>query len=437
MSRTTTHEPPFTLGEKLRWALFRILEHFSKNDPLVVDRVTADTLAPDKKKVIWIFASTIGELNAIRPLLKSLLASEPDSAFVFISDHEHYKEAYLAQYPDTVFFPSKGASADAQQLARMLPPSRLIIAEIPCLLSDAPCRFSYAFLRAAKKQGAMIAVVNGWLYGQEPSCRLDRWEQRLLLRNYLHLIDAAGVQTQAVADQMVAAGLDPAKAVVTGNMKFDDIGSAEWSYKEARSPTALRALMASDRPVLVAGCIKKPPEQQLVVKAFLKVLAEVPEAIMVIAPRHPEIEKNLELLSSELAAANITYVFRSKTGDTPPDDRTQCLVLDTMGELKDFYAIATVAHVGADHNVLEPLGFDKPVTTVSAWSRQFPNFPIFESLKTLGAVITADSHELLGDRWINWLRSPEAVAAQREKLHGVLLESAGATAKTVQMFSGQ
>lgn len=69
---------------------------------------------------------------------------------------------------------------------------------------------------------------------------------------------------------------------------------------------------------------------------------------------------------------------------------TVVLVLDTMGELRDFYATASVAHVGVDHNAREPLGFGKPMTVSPGWGRTYPSFPVFEMLGQPDELMEAD-----------------------------------------------
>lgn len=431
MAQSATDEFSLSLGERARWSLFRLLESVSKQPS--GETLNQATLSNGHgKPAVWVFASTIGELNAVAPFLKTLTAALHGTPLVFISDHEHYRETYLGKYPDAHFYSSKGTTPDALRLAAAYPPKSLYIAEIPCLLSDAPCRFSYAFVRTAKTHGAVISIINGWLYEQAPSCRLDAWERRLLLTDYLAHIDHACVQTQYVAERMVSAGLDPDKVTITGNMKFDAIDKQAWSADTTRSPVMLSALIDSTRPVLVAGCLKKPPEQAMIIDAFLQTLQSCPQTLMVIAHRHPEVPGNIERLTAALNEAGIRHVRRSEKGDVPIGPEVQCLVLDTMGELRDFYAAATVTHVGADHNLLEPLGFDKPVTTVSTWHTGFPNYPVFEMMKAVDGIVTVDSAEQLGTTWANWLSDPESLKEQRQRVQQVLIDAAGATQRTAE-----
>ena len=70
-----------------------------------------------------------------------------------------------------------------------------------------------------------------------------------------------------------------------------------------------------------------------------------------------------------------------------------------MGELRDFYATATVAHVGVDHNVLEPLGFGKPVTVRPGWNITYPSYPVYRTLIDTKVLFEADKSGPLSAHW--------------------------------------
>ena len=154
---------------------------------------------------------------------------------------------------------------------------------------------------------------------------------------------------------MLAGGADPVRVTVTGNIKFDAMQAVDWSPAKARSPAMLRALIDSDRPVIATGCVTNFAEQEMVLDAFVSVRAHHPDALLILAPRHPEVGERMQTLSGYLEQRSLPAVFRSALPDAPLSAHTACLVLDTMGELRDFYAAARIAHVGVDHNVLEPL----------------------------------------------------------------------------------
>ena len=199
---------------------------------------------------LWIFASTIGELNAIEPFLARYLAATQHPPVVLLSDHAHYREAFLARYPAAEFRHLPGGSADVRQVVHEYAPKALVIAEMPCMLSDAPGRFSFAVVYELKRRGVPVCIVNGWLYRSAPASRMDAIEKKLFDRDYLRLIDVMLVQNDEIRTELIAHGADPDRVVTTGNTKFDGIDRASWSPEQAKDPDMLRAIAASRRPCI-------------------------------------------------------------------------------------------------------------------------------------------------------------------------------------------
>lgn len=418
-----------TLTEPLKWAIFRALEKLSDLRGNAVMETANNLPPPSGQRALWVFVSTIGELNAINPFLRTLHERLEPLKLVLITDHEHYRAPYLTQYPDATVFVTGGHSHDALRLARHLPPAMLVVAEIPCLPSDAPCRFSYIFMRTAKQHHAPICLVNGWLYNYPPPCRMDAIENRLFRRDYVRLFDVACVQTDAVRQTLIQAGAPAERLFVTGNIKFDAMQRTAWSPDQARSPNLLKALLADKRPTVVAGCVTDYEEQQHILDAFARLHDKYPEAFLVLAPRHPENQGHMVALESFLVARGLRGQFRSRIEDAPLGKDVQCLVLDTIGELKDFYAASSIAYVGRNHNILEPLAFGKPVALSPGWEPTYPSYPVYQAMLEAGAVLQVDNNMALGDAWLSLIDSPEMSSQLRRDVGNAIDKAMGASAR--------
>ena len=427
--------PGTSLVSSLKWALFRLIERLSDLRGNSADGALALRLPIQPLASLWVFASTIGELNAIDPLLRDIVARCPGLKLVLISEHTHYRDSYLARYPTAEFCVTRGHSRDAAVLAKHYPPQLLIVAEIPCWPSDAPCRFSFAFLRAAQRAGARIALVNAWLYRYPPPSRMDAIERQLFQRDYLRAFDAIGVQTDEMRAQMLAAGADAARMEVTGNIKFDAMQQPHWSVAQARSPVMLGALLASGRPTVVSGCVTNFLEQQMVLDAFAALRARHPSALLILAPRHPEVSERMSVLSKYLAERRLPALFRSSLSDQAIAPDCACLVLDTMGELRDFYAAATVAHVGVDHNVLEPMGYGKPVTVTTGWNDTYPSFPVYRLLIEAQALIEVTTAEKLAELWRALIEQPSQYADRVQRNEAALAQARGAVQRHIELLA--
>jgi 3-deoxy-D-manno-octulosonic-acid transferase len=111
------------------------------------------------------------------------------------------------------------------------------------------------------------------------------------------------------------------------------------------------------------------------------------------------------------------------------------IVLDTMGELKDFYALATLTYVGPNHNVLEPLAFDKPVFVLPGWEPGYPSFPVYRLLLAQDAIIEVSGPAQLATAWIKFLREPDGLDSQRARIRSVLTREAGATERALAVLA--
>ena len=89
--------------------------------------------------------------------------------------------------------------------------------------------------------------------------------------------------------------------------------------------------------------------------AHRQLLEEIPEALLILVPRHPE---RFGTVKSLLRKKEIEFVSRTDESACPND--TSVFLGDTMGELPMFYAASDVAFVGGTlvpiggHNLLEP-----------------------------------------------------------------------------------
>lgn len=420
---------------RVKWGVFRLLERLSDLKGNSAAGHLELTLPAQPLASLWVFVSTIGELNAIDPLLREIVARLPQLKLVLITDHPHYRSSYLARYPAAEVCVTRGHGADAATLTKHYPPQLLVVAEIPCWPSDAPCRFSFAFLLAAKQAGAVTVLVNAWLYHYTPASRMDSIERSLFQADYVRAFDAIGAQTAETRQHLLAAGADPERVQVVGNIKFDAMPPSDWSPALARSPALLGALIASARPVIVAGCITDYADQHMVLDAFLSVRKQHPDALLVLAPRHPEVAKHMEALRGFLAQRSLPGIFKSAVADTPVALDTACLVLDTMGELRDFYAAATVAHVGVDHNVLEPLGFGKPVTVGTGWNTTYPSYPVYRLLMDAHTLTEVTTAPQLASTWLDLIDNADHYRSNVQAISQTLSQARGAVARHMDLLA--
>jgi 3-deoxy-D-manno-octulosonic-acid transferase len=301
---------------------------------------------------IWVHAVSVGEVQASAALVNSLRERYPDIPVIV-----------------TTFTPT-GAGR-----ARTLFKDRAEVRYLPYDLPGAVRRF---FTRV-RPRIAVIFETELWpnLYHEcgrrrvplvLASARLSPRSvgryQRLgsLFRETLGRGVVVAAQGEADATRFRALGSNPNSTHVTGNLKFDFSVPADI----AERGQGLRAYYAPGRPVWVAGSTHGGGEEEALIEAQKIVRSRYPRALLVIAPRHPN---RFGEVAAQLVSRGVRFVRRSQTPVAGALEEAEILLLDTLGELLDFYAASDVAFVGGSlvpiggHNLLEPAALGLPILT--------------------------------------------------------------------------
>ncbi|MEY3201471.1 MAG: hypothetical protein RIR70_1021 [Pseudomonadota bacterium] len=394
---------------KSRWLLYRTLERLTGGGHKV--SFEADKSAPP---ALTVYASTLGEFNAISPFLKAFHARRPRTPINLLSEHPHYFPSFEKAWPQARCFAIDARSETAQAFFKTQRTGIFVLAEIPLLPHDAPARLPFAWLHYAKQSGAAIALLNGWLYHEPPACRMDRLERAWFGRAQLDHFDLITVQDETTRDRLIELGASASRIHVPGNLKFD-----------FTPPGAQRAPLFSERPVVVAGSMNNMPEYHLLLDGFAVLRTHQPQCALIIAPRHPENTTRTDALCALLAQRGLSYALASQArGQTLKED---CLVLDTLGDLAGCYREAACAHVGINHTVLEPLRFGKRVTVSPGWEPRYPSFGLRTRMQEEGLVVECPDAKTLGQQWL-WAIDQ---AAQDTSL---LSRFAGGSARTLHLM---
>jgi 3-deoxy-D-manno-octulosonic-acid transferase len=178
-----------------------------------------------------------------------------------------------------------------------------------------------------------------------------------LVRQSLKAVAVIAAQTREDAQRFESIGARPERIVVTGNIKFDlDISDETVAVGRQHRDTFF-----GGRPALIAASTHDDEERRLLT-VFGKLREKVPRLLMAVAPRHPE---RFAVVASLCRESGYRTVLRSeRRGCGPQDD---IFVLDSLGELRTFFAAADVAFIGGSlvpiggHNLLEPAVLGLPV----------------------------------------------------------------------------
>ena len=175
---------------------------------------------------------------------------------------------------------------------------------------------------------------------------------RGLYRPLLSQFDVILCKDRNTFERFLSLGVSPGRLKVCGNLKA--------VFKPTLKEVGIT--FPPDRKVITAGSTHKG-EEEIVLYAFGEIKGKVPDAVLVIAPRHIERSKEVFKLAKGLFP-HLSISLRSEVKGTFGGD---ILVVDTLGELLHFYKHSAVTFVGGSlvpvggHNLLEPAYFGKPV----------------------------------------------------------------------------
>jgi 3-deoxy-D-manno-octulosonic-acid transferase len=282
-------------------------------------------------------------------------------------------------------------------------------------------------LRALAARGVPTMIANGRL--SDRSFRRYRLV-RSALRGVLAGITVFGMRSDEDARRIIALGAPAERVVVTGNLKNDAPTDA------AGAADLWRRLLGLSREqrVWIAGSTHRG-EEEAVLTAHAAAAAEHSGLTLVLAPRHPErVGEVLALVS----ARGYRGVERSRLPAERNRFTQDVIVVDTVGELAQMYALGEVVFVGGSlvprggHNVLEPALRGKPVLM----GPHTDNFREAASLLTAsgGAVVVHDA-AAMGLELRRLLADPALAARRGEAGFAAVASHHGAVRQTLDLVA--
>lgn len=372
---------------------------------------------PFLKKSIWLHAVSVGEALLAVALVKKLRLRYPDLPFVVTTTTPTGAariDAALGDSVTHVYFPYDLPDVIKRFLDHLNPLIAIIIeTELwPNL---------YA---ACVKRHIPIVIANARL--SERSAlgykRISRLTQTML--SQVNLIMA---QSKQDAARYIALGLQPSRAILTGNIKFDlEIPADLISRKEV-----LRFDLGQERFIWIAASTHEG-EEEIILKAHELIRKNLPQALLILVPRHPE---RFTAVAELIKQAGFSMTRRSQGDQCTPD--TAVYLGDTMGEMFLFYAVADLAFVGGSlapiggHNLLEPAALAKPILT----GPQLFNFSeISQLLEKAGALTKVTDASSLATALLALFSDPLLCKEIGKKGQEVVELNRGALAKHIDLI---
>jgi 3-deoxy-D-manno-octulosonic-acid transferase len=357
---------------------------------------------------IWVHAVSVGEVMAAHPLIRELRKKYPSRKLILstVTVTGHYTARRRVPEADAVFYFPFDFPCVVRRVIRGINPELVLIAET---------EFWPNFFRELKAAGIPLAVINGRI-------SLKSYKNYLSFKSFFSLVfdqvNLFCMQSADDAQRIMDIGAHSERVLVTGNLKFDQ------KLPENRSNPVV---IPAGRKVITAGSTHRGEEAALL-EVFTNLRIKYPGLVLILAPRHPERFNEVEGIIS-----NAGYECQRRTGLKGPV--RDVLLLDTIGELRAFYALCHIAFVGGSlvkiggHNLLEPAAMKKPVI----FSRYMFNFKeISEALMSSGGGVMVKDKGELYVQLDNLLSEPEKARLMGERAYSVIEANSGAAKKTIE-----
>lgn len=363
---------------------------------------------------LWIHAVSVGETNAVRPLLEVMLDAWPESDVLLTHMTPTGREAgerLVRLSPGRIhqcYLPYDAPYA-VEKFFRQTRPTMGVIMETevwPNVMAE------------AKRRGIPIVLANA----RESEKSLEQAERAIGVMGPAFGSFAA-VLAQSAEDEARLKSLGAENITVTGSLKFDikpdpsqRAAAMEWKEKLAK-PVALVASTREGEEAMFAEALKQHPE-------LLR------RAHVLVVPRHPQ---RFDAARQAFEAQGLKVCLRSalRAPDDIPAD-ADVILGDSMGEMSFYCALADMTAMGGSfadcgsQNVIEPAMAGSPVVV----GPSIFNFDriIRDGLAAAAMVQVKTAAEALSV-FSDWLDHSEKREAASAAAKAFSKEYAGATAR--------
>ncbi|SMX23831.1 3-deoxy-D-manno-octulosonic acid transferase [Boseongicola aestuarii] len=311
------------LQPSMPWILRRRLRQGKEEPERVGEKFGKSSITRPDGQLVWIHAVGLGELLALRPLIRAMHSEDPKLNFLITSTARSSARVIDSNLPPRTihqFLPLDGPSFVRRFLNHWRPDLSIWSEQDlwPGAIHDADAR------------GTPLAFVNARMSSE---AKARRARLKGLYRAIFDRFALISAQDEGSAAAIAALG--------------GTVNAPNCNLKPAAQPLAVdeqalksfRALL-SGRAVWVAASTHADDED-VVLHAQTLLLAKDPTALLILVPRSPD--RAADIVAA-IEAAGLSYATRS--ADEFPEADTQVYLADSFGELGIWYRLARSAFVG-------------------------------------------------------------------------------------------
>jgi len=288
------------------------------------------------RPVLWLHAVSAGESIAAVPLVEKLLAQNFDIVMTNMTPAGRQQVSQHLGHRVLNYYAPYDLPGFVERFLNRIQPLALLTMETELWPNT---------IHVCAHHSVAVILINGRL--SEKSYRgYRRWPA--LIYPMLEKVDWFALQSPSHEARFADLGVARSRMRVTGSIKYDQRLPEDLDDRKAQ----LRDLFQGRRVLMAAST--HPGEEQPLLEVYRDLKSEIPELVLVLAPRHIQRSASIERLIAQ-NQLRLSYHTRQE-GLTADQD---VYLLDAMGELVYFYAVAEIAFVGGSliphggHNFME------------------------------------------------------------------------------------
>ena len=371
---------------------------------------------------IWLHAVSVGETMAARPIARALKARLPDAKIVLSSTTDTGHEVALS-----------AVKAGEAELAIYFPLdlpfvlTRVLNALRPDAIGFVETELWPNLLELARRRGIQTFQLNGRV-----SDNLLKSAPRLgpLWKWMRGNVGQFQMRGETDATRLKSLGVAAAKVVVVGDVKLE---APPVSSDELRRKWRGELGLADEDKLLICGSTHGATDSRAGEEEFfLRVAQQRPDLRVALAPRHPE---RFDEVATLIVSMGFDVVRRSSRQSWK---RGAIFLLDSVGELADFYAAGDFAFVGGSliarggHNLLEPVLRGSPVC-FGPWVGNFIAQAELVLANQLGRQLS--DPRIWNEQLFDWLDAATARAEFEARVEKALASHRGAAARAAELVA--
>ena len=297
----------------------------------------------EKKDWVWFHAVSVGEINAIWPLILKLQEEERSYPFMLstttATGYKHLKT--LTKETDfLIFYFPFDLPWVIKSLFNFAKVKILIITETeiwPNLLSE------------CNKRNIPIILANARLSDKSfKNYRLFKFYFKNVINSFTEVLS----QSENDSFKFKELGLEKSKLKTLGNIKFSSNGFP----KDNSNNVEMIPEKSNEIKIIFASTHKG--EEEIAVNLYKKLLKDYKNIKLIIAPRHIDINRINQI--SKLISQN-SFLPVLKTDNKVISSNKEILILNTIGELVKYYEMSQITVLGGTfvkvggHNIIESI----------------------------------------------------------------------------------